>query len=360
MFRFLYSESKQRFELIHVVFALLGLAFAQTALAQVTPKIVWQTNSGGSVLAYSRDGTLLLAGTRLFAAADGTFLRNFVLPYNGGGPNSVALSPDGQYAAIGIQAYNQNLDLFRVADGTLVVGRISAHSNGTTSVAFSPDGQLLASGGRDGTAKLWHLPDMTLIRTLNGGAGYRPRVFAVAFTIDGEMLAVGGEGGVVVYRVANGELVRELAGAASTRTLSISDDSQFIANGTNVIDQQGQCADCAVKTWRIADGALLQTIDAQNNEPVSIAFSPDQQVIAAGSEDRFQSNGLLRFWQLASGTPLQSYNVGGGGPTGSYVTGIAYSPDGNFFAFASTDSHVVVALNPIPTKKSGTIARPRR
>jgi len=347
MFRFWCSENKQGFAPSHLDLTLLCLVFTQTALGQGQPHIIWQTDSGGTVLAYSADGKMLLAGTRLFAAADGTFLRDFVLPYNGGGPNSVALSPDGQYAAIGIQSFNQNLDVFR-ADGTLVAGRISAHSNGTTAVTFSPDGHLLATGGRDGTAKIWHLPDMTLIRTLNGGVGYRPRVFAVAFTLDGAMLAVGGQGGVVFYRVADGELVRELVGAASTRTLSISPDNQFISNGTNVIDQQGQCADCAVKTWRIADGTLLQVIDARNNEPISIALSGDQHIIAAGSEDRFQSNGLLRFWQFSSGALLLSYNVGDGS-TGSYVTSIAYSPDGSFFAYASTNLHVVVARNPLPT-----------
>lgn len=349
MLRFFDSESKQRFTAFHIVI-LFGLVLAQTAFGQSGPKIIWQTNTGGSVLAYSANGQLLLTGTRLFSAADGTFIRNFVLPYNGGGPNSVALSPDEQYAAIGIQGFNQNLDLFRVADGALLAGRITAHSNGTTSVTFSPNGQLLATGGRDGTAKLWHVPDMTLLRTLNGGAGYRPRVFAVAFTGDGSMLAVGGQGGVVFYRVADGELVRELVGAASTGTLAISPDSQFLANGTDQIDQQGQCADCAVKTWRIADGALLQIIDAENNSPVSIAFSPDGRVIAAGSEDRVAGDGLLRFWRTLDGALLQSFNVANDNPNISYVTGIAYSPDGNFLAFASVDQRVTVIRNPIATK----------
>ena len=352
MFRLLCSQNKQRFAPFPFLLVLFCLAFARSALAQGQPDIVWETYSGGSVLAYSVDGQMLLAGTKLFDAADGKLIRSFQLPYNGGGPNSVALSPDGQYAAIGIQAFNQNLDVFRVADGSLLAGRITAHSNGTTSVAFSPDAQLLATGGRDGTAKIWHLPDMTLVRTLNGGAGYRPRVFAVAFTIDGQMLAVGGQGGVVFYDVAGGKLIRELKGAASTGTLSISSDNQFIANGTDVTDQQGQCADCAVKTWRIDDGALLQVIDAQNNSPISITFSPDGGVIAAGSEDRVQSDGLLRFWQASGGALLQSYNMNGGSPNISYVSGFAYSPDGIFYAYASIDQHVVVARNPLsPTRR---------
>ena len=352
MSRSFYSENTRRFILFQFVI-LFGLIVTQISLGQTGAKIIWQTDAGGAVLSYSADGQLLLAGTRLLSAANGTFIRDFHLPYNGGGPNSVALSRDGQYAAIGIQAYNQNLDVFRVADGALLAGRITAHSNGTTSVTFSPDGQLLATGGRDGTAKLWHLPDMTLLRTLNGGAGYRPRVFAVAFTRDGSMLAVGGQGGVVLYRVADGELVRELVGAASTRTLTISPDNQFLANGTDLIDQQGQCADCAVKTWRIADGSLLQVIDAENNSPVSIAYSPDGRVIAAGSEDRVASDGLLRFWRSLDGVLLQSFNVDDGNDQNiSYITSVAYSPDGSALAFAAINQHVTVIRNPIAKNPS--------
>ncbi|HMJ04840.1 MAG TPA: hypothetical protein VK474_01160 [Chthoniobacterales bacterium] len=351
MFRFATSEARQRSAYFHIGVFLIGLAFSSVARAQGDPEILWQTNNGGKVLAFSPSGKMLLAGTKLFAAADGTLLRDFVLPYNGSGPNAVALSPDEQYAAIGIQAFNQNLDVFRVADGSLLAGRISAHSNGTTSVAFSPDGQLLATGGRDGTAKIWHLPDMTLLRTLGGAVGYGPRVFAVAFSLDGGTLAVGGQGGVVLFRVSDGEPIRELVGAASTRTLAVSPDNQFLASGSDVIDQQGQCTDCAVKTWRISDGTLLQVIDTGNDAPLSIAFSRDEQVIAAGSGDRI-FDGVVRFWRVSDGVLLRYFNQNP--ETGSaYVSGFAYSPDGNFFAFARADFRVVVARNPFASAKLG-------
>ncbi len=347
MFRSFYSR------VISVgIVALLGL-IVQSAPGQSGIKIIWQSDTGGSVLAYSADGKLLLSGTRLFSATNGTVVRDFHLPYNGGGPNSVAISPDGQYAAIGIQGFNQNLDLFRVADGALIAGRITAHSNGTTSVMFSPDGQLLATGGRDGTGKIWHLPDMTLLRTLNGGVGYRPRIFAVAFTHDGSMLALGGQGGVVLYRVADGEFVREFVGANSTRGLTVSLDNKFLVSSSNQIDQQGQCADCALKFWRIADGALVQMIDSDDNYGISIAYSPNGLVLAAGSEDRFNLGGLLRFWRTLDGAPLRSISVNTGDPNDSYITSIAYSPDGNAFAYATIDQHITVIRDPIMSKGTG-------
>jgi WD40 repeat protein len=312
----------------------------QAALAQGSPDIVWQAEHSGKALAFSSDGRMLLSGVNLWRAADGKRIRTFVLPYNGGGVNAVALSPDGQFAAIGIQAFNQNLDLFRVGDGALLRGRITAHNNGTTSVAFSPDGQLLASGGRDGTAKLWHLPDMTLVRTFNGGPGYQARVFAVLFSLDGQTLAVGGQGGVQLFRVSDGTLIRALNGASSTLSLAISSDDQFIAAGSNAIDQNGQCTDCSIKTWRISDGALLQSIDGNNNGVISIAFSPDQPLIMAGSGDRVYE-GVVRFFRRSDGALIRFFYQDPS--NGSYITSVTYSPDGSLFAFARADGLVVVA-----------------
>jgi len=51
---------------------------------------------------------------RLFADNDGTFLRNSCCHYNGGGPNSVALSPRCKICGIGFKLQSES-QLFRVA-----------------------------------------------------------------------------------------------------------------------------------------------------------------------------------------------------------------------------------------------------
>jgi WD40 repeat protein len=321
--------------LLLFVFALVSYAAAQTM-----PDIAWQDAQAGNAIAFSSDGQMLLSNTNLWRASDGVLIRSFTLPYKGSGVNSVALSPDGQDVAIGLQSFNDNLDLFRTVDGALIAGRISAHSGGTTSVVFSPDGQLLATGGRDGTAKLWHVPDMTLLQTLNGGVGYRARVFAVSFSPDGRLLAVGGQAGILIFRVSDGALVETPAGSSSTKSLAFSSDGQLLAAGSDATDQYGQCTDCSVKLWRVSDWMLLRSIDGNNSGILSIDFSPDQQFIAAGSADRVYM-GAARVWRVADGS-LVSYFTQDPNNGASYVSSIAYSPDGSLLAFARQDQLLVV------------------
>ena len=199
------------------------------------------------------------------------------------------------------------------------------------------------SGGKDGTAKLWHIPDMTLIRTFNGGVGYRPRLFAVLFSKDGGYVILGGQGGVLAYRIRDGLMMLQLT-RVSTLSLALSPDGTMLASGSNAIDQYGQCTDCTIKMFRMSDGALFRTIPGNNNGVTSLAFSPDRGELAAGAGDRTYS-GSVRFFRVSTGqllgTWLQDPNNGS-----SYVTSVAYAPFGHMVAYARADELVVAAFDP--------------
>lgn len=326
-----------------LILTLISLLVCGTAVAATPQNIIWRVTASRAI-AISPDAQLILAGAQVRHTSNGSLVRTFQTGYSGSSNvNAVAFSPDGRLAALGIQAFNQNLFLFRVADGARLAGRISAHNNGTTCVAFSPNGQLLASGGRDGTVKLWHVPDMALIRTLNGGVGYRPRVFAVQFTKDGSKVVLGGQGGVLAYRVSDGALLRQVT-KVSTISFALTPDGTILASGSNQIDQYGQCVDCTIKLWRTTDGALLRTMPGNNNGVTSLAFSPDQRELAARAGDRTY-NGSVRFFSVATGQLLGIW-LQDPNNAGSYVTSVAYAPFGRTIAYARADSVVTAAFDP--------------
>lgn len=321
---------------------ILSLLISTIAAAATPQSVLWQTTASRAI-AISPDAQLILTGVQLRQSSSGSLVRTFQTGYSGGSVGAVAFSPDGKLAAFGIQAFNRNLFLFRVADGVKLGGPISAHNNGTTCVAFSPNGQILASGGRDGTVKLWHLPDMTLLKTLNGGVGYRPRVFAVVFSRDGSIVGLGGQGGILSYRVSDGSFVTQST-TVSTISMAMSPDRRLMASGSNQIDQYGQCIDCTIKLWNATDGSLIRTIPGNNNGVTSLAFSPDQLQLAAGSGDRVY-NGSVRFFEVSTGRLLGTWLQDPNNPS-SYVTSVAYAPFGRMFAYARADSVVTAAFDP--------------
>src|SRR6266550_3668395 len=320
-------------KLITLSIALVAIFIPVRALAQ-SQDVVWQqAGTGGNAVTFSSDGLLVLTANQLRRASDGQLVQTF--NNRRSGIISVALSPDGQFAAIGTQSNLLNLNFFRIADGTRIVPT-NAHNNGTTTVKFSPDSQFLASGGRDGTVKLWHVPDMTLINTFLGGPGYNARVFAVVFSPDGKFLAAGGQAGAQIINLSDGS-VQRLAGSGTVEALAISPDGLTLAGGFFTFPYE-------INFWRFSDGTLLKTIEA-NNQPINaLAFQPDGQVIASGGGDD-QYSGIVRFFRVSDSTELgffpQDPNNGS-----SYVTSIAYSPDGQLVAYARADQLTVVTRNP--------------
>jgi WD40 repeat protein len=147
-----------------------------------------------------------------------------------------AYSPDGKYLATaegGMEARNAaSGHLVTVWDvsSRQIVKTLQSHTNDVRAVAFSPDGTLLASGSYDETVKFWDTATWQELVTLRSH-----KINTLAFSGDGERLVSGG-------------------------------------------------ADKTIKIWDVATRQELCTLTVPG-EVTSVAFSPDNKVLAAASND---------------------------------------------------------------------------
>jgi WD40 repeat protein len=345
---------------------LVACCFADIGFAQTGPRIIWSvlesdaTTAGGAAVAFSPDGQLIATGRRdsndvkIRKATDGKLIRTLNGANNDA--NVIAFSPDGQYLATGTGGggHTLNLNLWRVSDGARVVGRIHAFNNGTNSLSFSPDGQLLVvSGFSTAQYKIFHVPDMSLLATVDNfdpEFGYNVRVNAVAFSTDGQLIGVGDTRGVRLRRASDGSLVRTMNTNApnvmKTESVAFSPNGLYIAAGVAARDlTYGTCIDCAVKLFQISDGALVRVYENGNNMGFpKVAFSPNGQVIAAeySYPNADDNGGAVHFWDVATAGTIR---IDARSP---WFHDFAYSPFGAAYAFFGADGLIGVAATSDP------------
>jgi ribosome assembly protein 4 (RSA4) len=124
-------------------------------------------------------------------------------------------------------------------------------------VVFSPDGQFLASPKRGGGIGIFRVSDGTLVRTLTG---HTDSVYSVTFSPDGNLIASGSRDETInIWQVSDVSLVRTLTGhTGEVRSVTFSPDGSLIASGGG-------------------DGLALWRVGAPTNRPPSIPtlLSPD-------------------------------------------------------------------------------------
>ena len=316
-----------------------------------------------AVFRFSPDGELVATGRRetndvyIRSASDGTLVR--VLNGKNNDANALAFSPDSQLLVTGTggPGVGLSLNLWGVADGVRLVGRIPAHSNGTTGVAISPDGQLVATCGfHDRTIMLWHLPDMTRAGAVTNSdpdlGGTALFVRAIAFSPDGQLLATGDSNNIKLRRVSDFSIVRTMAQSAAHDyvTLAFSPDGQELVAGLTDLDvTYGRCADCSVKLWKVSDGTLLRTFYSGAGELryTKVDFSADGQTVGAGfTIEPDEVTGVIQFWDTRNGSSFFiDYQP-------SPVHAFTISPSGKFYGYMLADGTVAVAPMPVSSQSA--------
>ncbi|KAH8621593.1 Vegetative incompatibility protein, partial [Alternaria alternata] len=90
--------------------------------------------------------------------------------------------------------------------------------------------------------------------------------------------------------------------------------------------------DNTVKLWDAGSGKAVQTLKGHSSWVTTVAFSPDGKTLASASRDE-----TVKLWDAGSGKVLQTLNGHSDG-----VNAVAFSPDGKTLASASRDETVKV------------------
>jgi len=194
------------------------------------------------------------------------------------------------------------------------------HDGSVTVVTFHPSGNFLASASRDGTVRVWSMPDGTLVRDLT--VNYP--VLAAAFTPDGTQLAVGGYGNsVALWDWRKRQVVKEVEFQGLVEAIAISPDGTKLASGGSVWDaQERRYKFGEIRLW-VLDSLHLLRVWTVHDAPVStLAFSPNDSRLASGAW-----NGEVTIWEVDNGVPKFSLTAYKG-----WVRSVAFSPDGEFLA----------------------------
>jgi len=237
-----------------------------------------------------------------------SFLHN-----NEGGVRSVAFSSNGKTLAAGYDSGYRPASgvsvsgvlLFDVARRRRLGVPLAGPEGVVDSVAFSPNGKTLAAGcrrtirdggnlevRRDGGVVLWDVVrrERLVDQPLAVAEG---DVVSVAFSPDGKTLAAGYDGGVVLWDVARRErLVDQPLAVAEggVESIAFSPDGKTLAAGCRrTVRTRGNLevlGDGGVVLWDVARREWLvdPLLAVAEGGGLSVAFSPDGKILAAGGD----------------------------------------------------------------------------
>ncbi len=206
--------------------------------------------------------------------------------------------------------------------------RLPARAGAVVSVALAPDGNTLATGIESGRISVWDIRKQEVKFDLHPpGADQQPAhkgmVWAVEYSPDGkQIVSVSDDGTVGVWDAATGERRGSIPVGTAVRSAAVSPDGKWVAFG----DRFG----------------LVQVFDLTDQKPVSsyqqestvngVAFSPDGQALASVGVD-----GTAVVWDVK--THRRRFTLTG--HTGP-VYGLGFAPDGKRLATAGWDGTVIL------------------
>lgn len=330
------------FSKISLAFCFLAVMDGCASLSQKTslpgiPSVDHRTVSvidgcGFHSVAFSPNGRYIAAGGSPICVWDyqtGALVHRFSAPVGGvsqkaprilhGQVMVIAFSPDSQWIAGG--HFDGTVRLWSISSGK-EEGVLIGHENVVRDLVFSPDGKLIASASLDTTIRIWDAGTGKEVHLLGGYEGYME---TVGFSPDGRILVGGGNDHIRAWSVQSGEEIAE-----TDLLKNMIRYAEFGPDGKKVyiVGFSG-----FLGFWEIQSGHEVHLVSENPDyRGFPADLSPNGKYLLLASESNRDREGKIFLYDASSGTIVRVFEDGIG-----VVRGLAFSPDGKFFATVGDD-----------------------